>query len=88
MNNFWQLFLSSSIKLPYITVLLGLKEKIDYDGRSDGQEVYHGFAPVGAKDEDKVWIIVKYHYNGPNWQDEKNIAYDCKWTERKDIAFV
>ena len=41
----------------YARDIPGQQQKWDYAGRSDGQEVYYGHAPIDAADTDATWVI-------------------------------
>jgi hypothetical protein len=47
----------------YLRDLPHRRQKFDYDGRTDGQPVYHGIVHVEFGDDDVKWIIHKTTYD-------------------------
>lgn len=66
----------------------GLKMRLDYGSRTDGQPDYQGFAPSGLAEGDNGWLIYKFTYSAdPGRMIERNVygasaADNGNWTAR------
>lgn len=58
----------------------------DYDGRTDGQPVYLGFALRTAATSDSVWIIYKFTYDGSDQMTTRKVAYGI-WDNRASLTY-
>ena len=72
----------------------GLKMRIDYGSRTDGQPVYQGFAPSGLAEGTNGWLIYKFTYSAdPGSMTERNVygasAEDNgNWTARESGGYT
>jgi len=77
----------------YTEIPSGLKMRIDYTGRSDGQPVYQGFAPSGLAEGTGGWLIYKFTYSAdPGNMTQRDVfgasaADDANWTARDTYTF-
>jgi hypothetical protein len=62
-----------------------MQMRCDYQGRTDGQPVYLGFAPRGLTSSEDGWLIQKYTYDVNNQATLRQIAYDS-WDDRATTA--
>ena len=77
-----------------ITETSTLKERYDYDVRTDGQPVYVGTAASGLAENAVGWFIVKYSYNVDSTVSAKNVAREslttnntAAWTTRGSCTY-
>jgi hypothetical protein len=69
-------------------------KELDYDGRTDGQPVYIGKAPAGAKTTDTTWTIWKLTYDGSNnfLRQRIGVSVDGKtknlWSNRANLDYT
>ena len=66
-------------------------QKLDSDTRTDGQPVYHGYAPPGTGTGDAGWAIKKYTYTGSqmitvNWASG-TAEFDKTWDSRGTYSY-
>ena len=59
----------------------------DYDGRSDGQPVYLGFAPRGLAAGTDGWLLHKFTYDGSDRVTVRQIAYG-NYTNRASETYA
>lgn len=70
------LFAKRTVHLPS-----DFKVRYDYDGRTDGQPVYIGYAPKASLTSDAVWIVHKFTYDGSDNATERNTQF-TSWDSR------
>lgn len=63
-----------------------LKFRADYDGRTDGQPVYLGYAARGVSESTSGWILYKMTYDASNQVTERDIAYDS-WAKHTTASY-
>lgn len=63
-----------------------LQMLIDYDGRTDGQPVYVGYAISGKGTSDDSWIVYNFQYDGSNQLTSRKTAYGI-WDDRGSLTY-
>ena len=58
-----------------------------------GGPTYQGFAKAGSKENDEVWMIVKFHFDGSNNMVKKTFAegsdnFDKSWANRASYEYL
>jgi hypothetical protein len=61
--------------------------RCDYDGQTDGQPAYIGFAPRGLGASTTGWLIQKFTYDGSRQMTLRQIAYDS-WDNRASATYA
>ena len=56
--------------------------RIDYDGRTDGQGVYIGFAAPETPTSEARWTIQKFTFDGSNNVTRRQLRYKIAWDSR------
>lgn len=71
----------------------GMKMRLDYTGRSDGQPVYQGFAPSGLAEGTNGWLIYKFTYSADPGNMTQRDVYGASsgdngnWTGRTGYTY-
>ena len=60
--------------------------RFDYDGRTDGNPVYVGYATKASAEGTDGWIIIKFAYDGSNQVTSKKVAFG-NWTARAGYTY-
>jgi len=66
----------------------GMKMRLDYGSRTDGQPDYQGFAPSGLSEDDNGWLIYKFTYSADPGNMTQRDVYgasandNANWTAR------
>lgn len=60
--------------------------RLDYDGRSDDNPVYVGYATAGTASSDSDWMILKFTYDGSDRVTLVQIAYGA-WDSRTGLTY-
>ena len=59
----------------------------DYDGRTDGQPVYAGFAQPGTATTTESWTIQKFTYDVNNFVTRRQVVSNKAWDNRATAAY-
>jgi len=59
---------------------------IDYDGRTDGQPVYVGYAHFAKGVSEDAWVIYNFQYDGSNQLTSRKTAYGV-WDDRGSLTY-
>lgn len=63
-----------------------LQMQADYNGRTDSQPVYLGFAAQGVETSADRWLIYLFTYDGSNQVLTRTTAVDVPWDDRADAG--
>lgn len=76
----------------YTEIPSGMKQRLDYGARTDGQPDYIGYAPSGLAEGTNGWVLWKFTYDGSGFMTAKDIygaveADNANWTDRATYTF-
>lgn len=64
------------------------KKRLDYDGRTDSQPVYVGFAPAGTDETTTNWVIQQISYDSDGNPTAVDIAMGVAWSNRVSEVYT